>query len=275
MLYTNKCIEDLAPNDHFMDNWENDQRSFNIKTISLVDENLAKKITNISFNDWEEEDPEDEDETLYVYECIVETDEELTKAEFATLNKIGDKIFTILTFGFSNEEGTIINGTYVDELSDDDFNDMVLSKIRDNILNDDADSDEQNLLLYSEFCDKHIKNYVKIKNGQYEYSDNLYKDLELYIRTKYTPVVKMIDYLKGLDSKVEQIIMEKEDLSIDIYCSCLFLDNIVYSVFNKYDVVDSVEAIFEYEPDVIPFIDNPAFIMNCVNQMVEDVKNVL
>lgn len=274
MIYTSKCIEDLAPNGNFMNNWENDQRSFNIKTISLVDENLAKKITNISFNDYEE-DSEDEDETLYVYECTVETDEELTKAEFATLNKIGDKIFTILTFGFSNEDGTIINGKYVDELSDDDFNNMVLNKIRDNILNNDSDIDELDLLLYSELCDKNIKNYVKIKNGQYEYSDNLYKDLELYIRTKYPPVVKMIDYLKGLDSKVEQIIMEKDNLTIDEYCSSLFLDCIVDSILYKEDVVDSVEAIFEYESDVIPFIDNPELIMNCINQMTEDVENVL
>lgn len=101
--YKATFITDMCPNEGFEDLLDEDIKSFNIRAIELVDEELAKKIDHIEFDpsyahvNWDDYSYEDEEEEIELFEmsCSVYTTEQLSDEELQKLETIRRKICQI------------------------------------------------------------------------------------------------------------------------------------------------------------------------------------
>ena len=109
MTYISKNLYDYDDiNDIFKDHWKEDQYRFCIDIIKLVNETIANKIVNITYDNYQQEKYDDEldfeyDDPYayyYVYTCEIETSESLSKSELYTLNKIKNEIMHIIITDF-------------------------------------------------------------------------------------------------------------------------------------------------------------------------------
>lgn len=179
---------------------------------------------------------------------------------------------------------------YIHNITYEDLFDELISNISDR---NDLDWDDVYILFYNSFCDDDISDYFTIdKNsiecekifdpGEAAYTakyecdiDKLRKDVDIYLTTKYSPIIKLSNYIKGLDSNVEKIFTDNNYSSMNEFLIVSFTDGIVDCILFGYEPISSVEELFEDAPEIIPFIEDKGLIKSCLEQMTEDVKSLI
>lgn len=182
---------------------------------------------------------------------------------------------------------------YIHDISNDDLLCEILNNITDKDINWKINLDEVYILFYDRFCDGDIADYFTInKNSigcekvfdpgeaaytaEYECDINkLSKEVDAYLTTKYAPIVKLSNYIKGLDSNVEKMFTDRNYSSINEYLLICFTDGIIDSILSDYETVDSAEKLFEDIPEIIPLIEDKHLVKLCLEQMIADVKSLI
>jgi len=179
---------------------------------------------------------------------------------------------------------------YIHNISNNDLLDELLSNISDR---NDLDLDDVYVLFYNRFCDGDISDYFTIDKdsiecekvfdpGEAAYTteyecdiDKLRKDVDAYLSTKYSPIIKLSNYIKGLDNNIEKMFTDKHYSSINDYLIVGFTDGIIDAILWNYEPINSVEELFEDIPEIIPLIEDKSLVKLCLEQMTENVKSLI
>ena len=179
---------------------------------------------------------------------------------------------------------------YIHDISNDDLLCEILNNITDKDINWKINLDEVYILFYDRFCDGDISDYFTINKdsiecekvfdpdeaaytAKYECDINkLSKEVDAYLITKYSPIVKLSNYIKGLDTNVEKMFTDRNYSDVNEYLLICFTDGIIDAILCDYEPVDSAEKLFEDIPEIIPLIEDKSLVKSCLEQMITDIK---
>ncbi len=182
---------------------------------------------------------------------------------------------------------------YIHDIDNDDLLCEILNNIADKDINWKINLDEIYILFYDRFCDGDISDYFTInKNSircekvfdpeeaaytvEYECDINkLSKDVDAYLITKYAPIIKLSNYINGLDSNVEKMFTDRNFSSVNDYLTICFTDGIIDAILMDYEPVNSVEKLFEDIPEIIPLIEDKSLVKSCLEQMITDIRSLI
>lgn len=197
---------------------------------------------------------------------------------------------------------------YIHEASEEDLAEDIASDILHDICTTTykKDSDDVNVLIYANCCNGFLSDFItpnkntisceKVFNSSeaaytIEYECNygaIEKEVNSYVKSKYEPVIKLANYIKNLDPKIENIINTKYD-SVNELVALYFLEEIMKPVLNHSSPNDSIHTLFDNVPEVISYIDDfdddddsdvssveiEKYIYNCIDKLIEEAEKML